>query len=61
MITVAIIAFIAGIVAHKLWRALWRTWQQPVTFRHAIATEFAPPDPDKERRRRRTPHITEQV
>ncbi len=62
MISWLIIAWVVGIVTHKLWRVLWRHHQHPVGWHEAFTTEFAPPDPDsRDRRRRRTPSITEVV
>lgn len=60
MIAELVVAFLSGAAGHKLWRAWWRTRRGPVSLRNAIADEFAPPSPeDVDRKRERTPRVSE--
>lgn len=60
MIAELVVSFFAGAAGHKVWRAWWRTRRGPVSLRNAIADEFAPPSPeDVDRKRERTPRVSE--
>lgn len=60
MIAELVVAFLSGAVGHKVWRAWWRTRRAPVSLRHALGDEFAPPSPEEaDRKRERTPRVSE--
>lgn len=60
MIAELVVAFLSGAAGHKLWRAWWRTRRGPVSLRHALSDEFAPPTPEEaDRKRERTPRVSE--
>ena len=54
-----LLAFLAGAVGHKAWRAAWRTRRARIPFRRAVAEEFRPPEPERQDKRKRPPRVTE--
>lgn len=58
--TIALCTFAGGVLSHKVWRVAWRVHRHPVSWGDAISDEFAPPEPEGgDRRRARTPKVTE--
>lgn len=60
MITVALVAFIAGVLSHKGWRILVDRTHHHTPWVEAVKNEFFLPNPvEQQRRNRRPPSITE--
>ena len=55
--TELLLAFAAGVVSHKGWRAVWRARRTKLPITRTLGDEFAPPDPPS--KKAKPPRITE--